>query len=341
MKKRVTIKDIAKDLNISTSTVSRALIDSWDVKPETRRKVLEAAGRLNYRPNFLAKNLHGQRTGTIGIITPEFVSSFFTKIILGIQEVLSENNYNLLITQSGESREEELKNLHLLENNMVDGILLSITREGSNEAEYERIIKNGIPIVFFNRACKVTNAPKVLINDRQMAFHAVEHLVQSGYKRIAHFSGPAALSLTNERKSGYLEALTKYGYEIDESLIIETGVLMEKGHLAMQQLFSSSQPLPDAIFAFNDPVAIGAMKEIKKQGLRIPEDIALAGFSESMLALVVEPQLTSVLQPLYEMGRQSATLLLQQLQATRPVKPESIYLEAELNIRASSLQNSK
>lgn len=341
MKRYATIKDIAKELNISTSTVSRALADRWDVKPETRAKVLETAERLNYRPNVLAKNLLSQRTGTIGIIIPEFVNSFFPKVIMGIQEVLYKENYRMLITQSSESHEEELANLHLLENSMVEGIIISVTREGSNSEEYQRIINSGIPIVFFNRVCEATEASKVIIDDRTMAFRAVEHLIQSGYKRIAHFSGPVKLQLTTERKAGYLDAFEKYGLPVDESLIIETGVLMEKGIYAMRKLLDSSGSLPDAIFAFNDPIAIGAMKVIKEAGLRIPQDIALVGFSEDVMATIVEPQLTTVLQPMYEMGKQAAILLLEQIRVSKLAKPKTICLEAQLNIRASSFYEKK
>lgn len=338
MRKYATIKDIAKDLNISTSTVSRALADSWDVKPETRSRVLEAAQRLNYRPNILAKNLQHKSSGTIGVIIPEFVSSFFPKVILGIQDALNERGYRMLITQSNESHKEELENLHLLENSMVEGIIMSITREGSNSDEYKRVIESGTPIAFFNRVCEDTLAPKVIINDRVMAFRAVEHLIQSGYKRIAHLAGPVKLPLTVERKAGYLDALKEYGYPIDESLIIEAGVLMEKGGIAMERLLHSSDPLPDAIFAFNDPVAIGAMKILKEHGLRIPSDIALVGFSEDALATIVEPQLTSILQPTYEMGRQVAVLLIEQIESDKPLKPKTVCLNAQLNIRASSLR---
>ena len=156
MKRYATIKDIAKELNISTSTVSRALADRWDVKPETRERVLETAKRLNYRPNVLAKNLLSQRTGTIGVIIPEFVNSFFPKVIMGIQDILYQENYRILITQSSESHKEELVNLHLLEDSMVEGIIMSVTRESGNSEEYQRIIDSGIPIVFFNRVCELS-----------------------------------------------------------------------------------------------------------------------------------------------------------------------------------------
>ena len=190
---------------------------------------------------------------------------------------------------------------------------------------------------FFNRVCERTEAPKVIIDDRVMAFRAVEHLIQTGYKRIAHFGGPNKLQLTSERRAGYLDALEKYALPVDESLIIETGVLMEKGISAMKGLLEQNSPLPDAIFAFNDPVAIGAMKVIKEAGLKIPEDIALAGFSEDVMATIVEPQLTTVLQPMYEMGKQAAVLLLEQIRASKPVKPKTVCLDAQLNIRSSSV----
>lgn len=336
MKKYTTIKDIAKYLGLSTSTVSRALNDSWEINSETKAKVLETAKLLNYRPNLIAQNLQHKSSGVIGLVIPEFTSGFFPRIILGIQDVLYEENYQLLITQSNESLEHELQNLCLLEGNMVEGILLSITREGSNAEEYRRIIDSGIPIVFFNRVCPHTKASKVIVDDRKMAFQAVEHLIKSGCKRIMHLTGPRNLPLTEERKAGYLDALKKYEYKIDENYIVEAGVLMEKGVMAMEKFLLSGYNIPDAIFAFNDPVAIGAMNVIKKNNLRIPDDIALVGFSEDQLASVVDPPLTSVVQPNYEMGKVAAKLLIEQIKSPLKSNLSLVRLDATLNIRASS-----
>lgn len=338
MKKYTTIKDLANHLKISTSTVSRALSDSWDVNADTRAKVLKAAEELNYKPNFLAKNLHHNKSGIVGLVIPEFTNSFFPELTLGIQEVLHANNYQLLITQSNESSEQELKNLEILEQSRVEGILLSCNQEGGNQKAYQRMINNGIPIVFFNRICKEIKAPKVIINDYDMAYKIVEHLILSGCKRIAHFSGPSTLSVSFERKKGYMDALKDYNLEIDERLIIEGGMTVKYGAAMMQQIMTSNISLPDGLFTFADPQAVGAIQELKKCHVLIPEEVAVAGFTESILSDIIEPNLSTVCQPTHQLGVEAANLLLEQLKGTRKIAPRTVCLEATLHIKQSTLK---
>lgn len=338
MNNHVTIKDIAKELGISTSTVSRALSDAWDVKKETRDKVLATAKKLNYRPNLNAKNLQNKHTGIIGIIIPEFVNSFFPNVVLGIQEVLYQENYHMVITQSGENREQELENLRVLQEYMVDGIIMSITNEGGNEEEYKKVIDGGTPMAFFNRCPSGVKAIKVLIDDANMAAKAVEHLIATGRCNIWHLGGPANMHISTMRRQGYINALTAHGLE-HEGKSVTAGIFIKDGYQAMQRLLDDNAGMPDAIFAFNDPVAIGAIKALKKAGIRIPEDVAIVGFSEGSMATVVEPNLTTVLQPMKEMGRQVAQLLLKQIRSPHPVTPRSVCLDATLNIRESSATN--
>lgn len=337
MTNHITIKDIAKALGISTSTVSRALSDAWDVKRETREQVLAMAKKLNYHPNLNAKNLQNKRTGTIGIIIPEFVSSFFPNVVMGIQEVLYEENYHMFITQSNETREQELDNLRLLREHMVEGIIISTTNEGGNEDAYKELIDSGMPLVFFNRCPKTLAAPKVLIDDCLMAEKAVEHLIATGRRNIIHLVGPVNLEVSAMRAQGFANTLRRHGLD-PEGRSIPAGIFIKDGQAAMERLFDEGVELPDAIFCFNDPVAIGAMKALKNRGIRIPDDIAIVGFSEGSMATVVEPQLTTVLQPMKEMGREAARLLLQQLKATRRQSPRTVCLDATLNIRESSLR---
>lgn len=332
----VTIKDIANALDISIATVSRALSNQWDVSEQTRKRVLEKAAELHYKPNLVAKRLSTQRTHLIGIVVPELENSFFPRIIMGAQSILEKADYQLLITQSNESVETEEKNLRMLENNRVDGIILSVTREGANIGLYEEIINAGIPIVFFNRVCWDMDAPKVVINDYHMACAAVEHLIQQGYKRIAHIAGPHQLDITELRMQGYIDTFIKYGLPIRQDYIIHAGILQDKGYTAMKQLLQL-QPLPDAVFCVNDPVAIGAMKAIREANLRIPEDIALVGFSESRSACLVEPNLTSVAQPLLDIGQTVAKLIMTKVEQKNS-ENSTIYLEGKLNIRESSLK---
>lgn len=335
MNNHVTIKDIARELGISTSTVSRALSDAWDVKRETRDKVLAMAKKLNYRPNLNAKNLQNKHTGIIGIIIPEFVNSFFPNVVMGIQEVLYEENYHMVITQSNETRSQELENLRVLQEYMVDGIIMSITNEGGNEDEYKKVIDSGTPMVFFNR-CPKMKAPKVRIDDSLMAEMAVGHLIETGRRKIWHLGGPVNMPISTMRANGYANALAKN--ELGNSAkTVTAGIFIKDGIETMERLLKEESEMPDAIFAFNDPVAIGAMKVLKKAGFRIPQDIAIVGFSEGSMATIVEPQLTTVLQPMKEMGRCAARLLLKQIRATRPSSPQTICLDAKLNIRESSV----
>lgn len=337
---RVTIKDIARELKISTSTVSRALADRWDVNPETRKAVLELAEKLNYHPNPISLSLKKQQSMSIGVVVPEFINSFFAEIMMGIQNILEPMGYHMLIMQSGESYENELKNLRALESKMVDGFIISVTQETKNSEYFNHLIENGFPLVFFNRICNEVKAPHVIIDDYRWSFEVVEHLIQEGYKRISHLMGPDNLVLSQKRKEGYIDALKKYNIPIDESLIIPCGIMMERGVLAAYKILEMEEK-PDAIFAVNDPIAIGAMKTLQKNGIHIPEDIAIAGFSESQKALIIEPNLTSVEQPTFEIGQTAAELLLEQIKNRyeKPI-PKCVILEAKLNIRESTIRTS-
>lgn len=337
IKQRITIKDIAKALNLSTSTVSRALADRWDVNPETRKAVIELAEKLNYRPNPVSLNLKQRQTFSIGVIIPEFINSFFPEVIMGIQSVLEPKGYQLLISQSNESAETELKNLKALEAKMVDGFIVSISKETRDMAYFKNLISNQFPIVFFNRIGRDVPVSHVIINDYKWAFNATEHLIEQGCHRIVHLAGPENLDISQERMRGYKDALVKHGLPVDDGLIITCGVMMEKGILGAMQILEMAE-MPDGIFAVNDPVAIGAMKTLKKNGIKIPEDIAIVGFTESKMAMIIEPNLTSVEQPTFEMGKAAAEILLEQINSSSEIPLRTVVLEAKLNVRESSLK---
>ena len=341
-KHRVTIKELAAELKISTSTVSRALADKWDVNPETRKAVLELAERWNYRPNPISLSLKQQQTMTIGVVIPEFMTAFFPEVIIGIQNTLEAEGYTILISQSDESYNKELNNMKNLESRLVDGLIISLTKETVNTDYLQKLLDRNIPLVLFNRVCDNIDTPKVIIDDYKWAFEAVEHLINQGYRRIIHLTGPENLELSQQRKKGYIDALTKHNISIDPDLIIPCGVMMEKGVIAAHRILEMEQ-MPDAIFAINDPVAIGAMKTLQKNGIRIPEDIGVVGFSESKMAMIVEPNLTSVEQPTFEMGKIAAELLLEQLKNKKDeaVLNKCITLNAKLNVRESSLRNKR
>lgn len=341
-KPRVTIKDLARELKISTSTVSRALADKWDVNPETRKAVLELAEKLNYKPNPISLNLKQQNSMSIGVVIPEFIHSFFPEVIMGIQSVLEPVGYHILISQSNESHERELSNLKALEARMVDGIIVSITKETENIEYFSYLREKNVPLVFFNRTYKEFSASCVIIDDYKWAFNAVEHLISQGCRRIAHLSGSDNLFLSQQRMKGYKDALNKYDLPQDDDLIVPAGIIMEKGVMAAYHILEMKEK-PDAIFAVNDPVAIGAMKTLQQHGVKIPDDIAIVGFTDSKMAMIVEPNLTSVEQPTFEMGKLAADLLLEQLRNTHDEKlsPKIITLDAKMNIRESSNKKKK
>lgn len=339
-KNRVTIKDIARELKISTSTVSRALADKWDVNPETRKAVMELSEKLNYRPNQISLNLKKQQSMTVGIVIPEFINAFFPEVIIGIESVLRPQGYQMLICQSNESPETELANIRMLENKMVDGFIISMSAETSDPACFNTLAESG-PVVFFNRICPGTSASSVVIDDRKWAFLATEHLIEQGCRRIVHLAGPENLEVAIRRRQGYLDALAAHGLEQDPELVIPCGVMMERGVMGAYRILELEQR-PDGIFAFNDPVAVGAMKTLQKRGgVRIPEEMAVVGFTESKMAVIIEPNLTSVEQPTFEMGKAVAELLLEQLRNKTDEKRacKTIILDAKLNVRESSSLN--
>jgi LacI family transcriptional regulator/LacI family repressor for deo operon, udp, cdd, tsx, nupC, and nupG len=332
---QITIIDIARELNLSKSTVSRALTGHPKVKASTREAVLALAEKLDYQRNMVAINLVTSQSHTIGIIVPEFVTSFFPRVIIGAQEVASQAGYNIIISQSNESYETEVANARVMLANRVDGLLVSLTRETRNFDHLKVFQRKGIPIVFFNRVCEEMQVPKVVVDDYDGAFKAVEHLIRIGKKRIAHLAGPDSLLVSRKRLNGYLDALRQYNQPIVEELIITYDLTLEKVKIYVKHLLELEQP-PDALFAINDPTAIEAMQLIKKKGLRIPEDIAVVGFSNDYASLLIEPSLTTVAQPMHEIGRTAVQLLLDQLDRVADWKAITRTLKTELIIRDSS-----
>ena len=335
--KHTTIKDVAKRLDCSVSTISRAFNDKYDIRKETRDLILATAKEMGYSPNPMAQSLLKQCSNQIGVVVPEFINPFFPEVIIGIQEVLLKKGYQILIMQSNESYIHELENVKAMENNMVDGMILSLTMETKNVEYYNKLIKQGFPIVLFNRVSTDMDTHKVLLDDYKWAFFATEHLIYQGYKKIYHFSGPTGLIFTQNRKNAFIDALRKHKITIDNNSIIETGLMICDGEREMEKLIKKSN-MPDAIFAVNDMTAIGAMKVLKKNGFKIPEDVALVGFTETKLAELIDPPLTSVAQPTHEIGRTAARLLVDQIESKGIFVPQTVILNGRLNIRESSMK---
>ena len=330
---KTTIKDIAEALGISIATVSRAMTNSPEIKPDTRERVLAMAKKMHYKPNIYARNLLKNKNNLIGVVVPEFITFFFPEIIIGIQEVVNPLGYQVLICQSNESSELERKNVEMLENNMVEGMIISVTKESKNYDLYQRLLSEGMPIVFVNRVIEDLNASRITIDDHKWAFKAVEHLIKCGYRHIAHLAGNEHLSITKGRMQGYLDALKTYDIPVDPRLIMHVGVQQDKAKIGLNYLLNLKQK-PDAIFAVNDPVAVGAFLELRERGIKVPEEMGIVGFSESPIGRIIG--LSSVAQPTFDIGRAAAEVLVQKIK--NPDSPiESRVLEAKLNIRKTSL----
>lgn len=336
---QATIKDIARQLNISPSTVSRALKNNPKISLTTRKKVLDLAKRLKYEPNRIALGLKSQSTKTIGVLIPEIIHFFFSTIISGIEEIAYSRGYTVMFCQSNESYEKEVLDTKALLSHRVDGILASYSRETTNFAHFQEIKNRHIPIVFFDRIPDGVVAPKVAIDDYQAAKTATQHLIDQSCRKIAHLAGPLTLELGQKRLKGYLSALEENDLpEVPEYIIDAIEGTKERGYLCMNQLLDLAER-PDAVFANNDMIALGAMMAIKEAGLKIPQDIAVVGFSNWQFCSLVEPQLSSIAQPGLEMGRLAATLLFDLLE-DKPVPNVNRVrvLETELVVRDSSLR---
>ena len=335
----VTLSDIARKLNISVATVSRALHDHPAISKKTKRQVIKLAKELNYQPNLLALNLLARKTNTIGIIVPEITSYFFSSVINGIQDLVNDEGYHLMISQTEESFINEKNILEAMAKVRVDGFLISPTSQTSDGEQLNSLIENGIPVVLFDRDCKGFKGDKVLVDDYDGAFQAVDYLIKTGCRRIAHITGPSELSISRHRLDGYLDALAKHNIAVDDQLIIPVaGFNPEHGVEAGREIIARSQ-LPDAVFAINDGVAIGSMYIIKEAGIKIPEQISVVGFDDEPHSSYFIPPLTSVWQPVYDMGMLSARILLNKLKGEKHDEASRFeLLKPELMIRASSLK---
>ncbi len=313
MEKRgqITIKDIARELRISTSTVSRALKNHPDISLKTKEAVHELAKKYHYKPNAVALSLRSSKTHMIGVIIPNIVHYFFSSVISGIEHVCNDAGYNVMICQSDENEDREITSVQTLTSSRVDGLLASVSKDTMDFAHFKDLMDNNIPLVFFDRAIKDLNTDKVIIDDIKGAFIATEHLIQEGCRKILHLSAPQNLLIGQRRKEGYVKALHQHGLPVDEKLIVKCDSQEEA--LEIMPKILDSGVVPDGIFAVNDLTASGALKVIKKYGYRIPEDIKIVGFSDGFVANVTDPTLTTIDQHGFEMGKQAAQLLLDRI----------------------------
>jgi LacI family transcriptional regulator len=334
---QITIKDIARELQISPSTVSRALKNHPDISQETKKAVMELANKLEYQPNAVALSLRKSKTNMLGIIVPQIVHHFFSTIISGIEDVAYDEGYNAIITQSAESYQREVDSVFTLVSSRVDGVLMSISSETQDYEHLKAINKRKIPLVFFDRACAEVAASQVLVDDHDGAFLAVAHLIQQGCKQIAHLSGPENLGITKNRIQGYLDALEKYNIPIQSDLIIHSDHRVQ-GFQTIQELLARGVAI-DGIFTVNDDTAIGAIKAVRMSGKQVGQDIAVIGFGDDPICTVVEPNLSSISQPGFEMGQEVAHLFLAasaKFAKEEEYMPETRVLKTKLVVREST-----
>ena len=338
MSSPVTIKDIARALNISASTVSRALKDHPDISRETKDAVNDLATRLKYKPNAVALSLKNSRTNTIGVIIPEVVHYFFSSVISGIEDVAYEAGYNVMVCQSNERYEREVINSLALESNRVEGALVSVSKETRDFAHLLNLEGNGIPVVFFDRAPEDIEVDKVIIDDRKAACNATTHLIETGCRRIAHLATSSSLGIGLQRLEGYKQALEEHGIPFNPDWVVVADSFELAGD-ATRNLMHLPVP-PDAIFAVNDMTAVGAMKTLQRMSIEIPQKVAVIGFSAGFFSDIATPTLSSVDQHGYEMGVESAKLLLQRIEKPAEGKHITRYIDTNLVLRESTRRKS-
>jgi len=335
--KEVTIYDIAKKLNISAATVSRGLKDRAGTNKDTKKRILDTANEMGYYSNSFASSLRNKRSNIIGVIVGKLNSAFQSQVIAGIEKEVSNANFTLIISQSLESMKKEVGNARAMYSNRVDGLLVSLAYDTENIDHFENFIKRGTPVIFFDRVFETNKYPAIHIDNYKAAYEVTAHLIAQGCKRILHVTGNQLRNVYADRCNGYKQALADNGIEFDSKLVIVNDLNAIDGVETAEKILKMDQ-LPDAVFAANDQCAVSCMQVIKKAGLKIPEDIAFAGFNNDPLSCIIEPNLTTVNYKGYEMGQVAAKLLMDLMYHKGNHSADNVVMEHDLIIRESSLR---
>ena len=336
LKGQITLKDIARELGISTSTVSKALKGHRDISSSTIKSVRELAEKWNYKPDQIALSLKSGLTKTIGVIVPEIVHYFFSTVISGIEDLAYDSGYHVMFCQSSELYAREVKAVEALLSNRVDGILVSVSKVTENYDHFRKIQENGIPLVFFDRICDEIDTDRVIVDDETGAYDAVSHLISIGCKRIVHLSGPPNLSIGKSRTDGFRKALREHNIAVDESNIIRCDT-REDAAIIVPRLLNRPEK-PDGIFAVNDVTAAAAMKIINDMGYSIPDDIAVVGFTSGLISDITNPTLTSIEQHGYLIGKEAVRLLIDRIEKKHDLPSQTKIIKTELVIKGSTLR---
>ncbi|VXB73411.1 LacI family transcriptional regulator [Flavobacterium sp. 9R] len=337
MDQKTTIYDIAKKLDITAATVSRALNNNPKISEATRKLVLETAAKMNYKQNRLAQSLRSGKSNNVGVIVPRIDVNFFASVIRGIEEELHPEGYHVIICQTHEDEKREIENITTLMNAQVDGILMSISNMSKeNDPVIKHVVDKNVPLIFFDRKKKMDGVSSVTIDDFEGGYLATKNLIDAGCTRIAHFSGDRSLEIYENRFKGYEQALKDFGLEWNPDYVIQTKSNVDAGRNAVTKLLSLPNP-PNAIFSSSDFAALGAIQELKENGIKIPEDFCVFGFGNEPFTRFLELSISSVDQSPLEMGRMAAKVFLEQINNTDNIKIEKkVVLKPELQIRKSS-----
>jgi len=336
---KTTIQDIARELNLTSATISRALHNNPRISEQTRKLVLEAAQRLDYRRNRIASSLRSGKSHTIGVIIPSAQMNFFGSVVHGIQTLANSAGFSILLYQSEETTEFEIKAIEAFLGARVDGILASIAKGTTDFSHFEELAKRKVPLVFFDRTNDAINVPSVIINDYKGAYYATEHLIKQGYKNIAHVSGQQHLKIFHDRLEGYRDALKAYGMDVKEEYIYPGNISIECGKKAVDFYMRLAVP-PDAVFAVEDYTALGVIQGLKEKNIKIPVDFGVIGFANESFGEYITPSLSTVDQQTVEMGREAFKMLVDLINGPNETFNDRVVLEPVLYCRNSSVKHS-
>lgn len=334
--KNINIKELAKELKLSVSTISKALHDSYEISDKTKQRVLETAERLNYVPNPYASSLRGRKSKNIGVVIPEVADSFFSLAINGIESVAKEKGYHVMICLTHESFENEKTILKEFQGRRVDGVLMSVSRETSQSEHISELISNGVPLIFFDRVCEDVETAKIITDDFESGYKATEHLIQQGCDRIAFLGISKSLSISNKRLEGYKQALKDYGLKADKKNIILCNTDAKQSYPLIKKLLQQNNK-PNGIVASVEKLTTPVYEVCVSLKLKIPEDVKVVCFSNLETASILNPSLTTITQPAFEIGKAAATLLFKALEKSNfDFKNESMIIPSSLIIRGST-----
>lgn len=333
---KINLKWLAKELNLSIATVSKALRNGWDVNAKTKQRVLDLAERLNYQPDPYASSMRKRKSQTIAVIIPEIANNFFSVVLDGIQMIADKKGYHVLTYLTHDNNLNECSTIKHLESGRVDGVLMSLCSETSDKLHLTRLKKTGMPIVFFDRVAEIADCPTVTTDDYESAYKATEHLIHKGCKRIAYLSLPQHISINHMRQQGYVDALVKNKIEINDSLIIQCTNDIAKDHLIIKKLLKGKNK-PDGIFASVEKLVITTYHACNEMKIKIPGAVKIISFSNLKTASLLNPSLSTITQPALDMGKEACELLFRKIEkkASKYVS-EHVVLKSSLIVRKST-----